>query len=249
MTETFVKTIPVGDNRFMAGSDLAATFFSCLVPSALFLAFIRTRVRREPGSWRPLALAFVLGMVAAATAFFLFENLESLRVYGPLISGLSGDDLERAAFFLAVVGPIEECLKLAVVVVVTTLFGPLRTPTDGVVTVSASALGFATAENWYAMWATGGLDPGRAAVVPFLHMLFSSLSGWGLGESVRRRRSSGPVYAGLALASLYHGLYNYLTVKGGVWYFASLPIVALMWFFLVRTLAAFSKEPWSLRRS
>lgn len=232
----------------MTWTDLATTMLTCLVPSGLFLAFIHARARRSPGTWQPLALTFVLGMVAAASAFFLFEDLEYLRVYRPLVSGASEDDAARAAFYLAVVGPIEELAKLAAVLVTVLLRFPIRRPAEGIVLASASALGFAMAENWYAMWATGGPDFGRAAVVPFVHMLFSSFWGWGLGESVRRGGASWPVHLGFGLASAYHGLYNYLGYKGGLWYYASLPIVALLWFFLVRMLGEFVRD-WRVRRS
>lgn len=225
----------------MAWPDLPGTFLTCLIPSGLFLAFIRGQARRGTLAWGPLALTFVIGMVAAASAFFLFEDLEVLRVYRPLVSGASADDVERAAFFLAVVGPVEECAKLAAVVFATTLLRDPRAPSDCLVLATASALGFATAENWYAMWATGGPDLGRAAVVPFVHMLFAAFWGWGLGESRRRGGASWPVHLGLGLASAYHGLYNYVEYKGGLWHFATLPIVALLWFFLVRTLGDFAR--------
>lgn len=225
----------------MAWPDLVGTFLTCLVPSGLFLAFIRGQARRGILAWQALALTFVIGMVGAASAFFLFEDLEYLKVYGPLVSGASDDAAARAAFFLAVVGPVEECAKLTAVVLATTMLRDPRTPSDCLVLASASALGFATAENWYAMWATGGPDLGRAAVVPFVHMLFAAFWGWGLGESLRRGGTSWPVYLGLALASAYHGLYNVLHDMGGLWYFATLPIVALLWFFLVRTLGEFTR--------
>lgn len=230
----------------MTWPELAGTFLTCLVPSGLFLAFIRGRARRGLLGWRPLALTFVFGMVAAAATFFLFEDLETLAVYRPLVSGTSDDDAARAVFFLAVVGPIEECAKLAAVILVATMRPAPRVPSDCLVLATASALGFATAENWYAMWATGGPDPGRSAVVPFVHMLFAAFSGWGLGESLRRGGASWPVHLGLALAAAYHGLYNYLNDRGGLWYFATLPIVALLWLFLVWTLRDFDRR---VRRS
>lgn len=209
------------------------TFFFCFFPSLLLLLFIRSQ---HPGHREPpsrLALTFAMGMVAAAIAFFAFEDLESLRIYGPLLSGNSTQNtLEEAAFYLAVVGPIEETLKLSALVASTWFTGFSFSPGAGLVYAAASALGFATAENFYAMWATGGPDPGRAATVPFLHMVFSAFCGWGVGESARKGGASWPVYLGLALASAYHGLYNFLACRGGLLYFLTLPLVGLLWLFL-----------------
>ncbi len=220
----------------MTWVEVAGTLFTCLVPSGLLLAFIRARARGGLLDWRPLAITFVFGMVAAATAFFVFEHLAALRVYRPLLVGTPQDDLSRTTFFLAVVGPVEECAKLAAAVLAATAMRGQPAPADFVVLSGASALGFASAENWYAMWATGGPDFGRAGVVPFVHLLFSSFWGWGLGESARRGGASWPAYLGLALASVYHGLYNAIEYHGGLWHFVTLPLVALVWFFLVQTL-------------
>ena len=224
----------------MSWSDDPRTFLTCLVPSVLFLAYVRSMGRERPESWPPLALTFVLGMVSAAITFFLFEHLEAVPVYRPLFSGTSEDDIERVTFFLAVVAPIEESWKLAAVLAADRMLRSLDRPADGLVYSSASALGFATAENWYAMWATGGPDWGRAAVVPFVHMLFSAFWGAGLAKTIRERRRSWPVYSGFALASGYHGLYNFLEYKGGLWHFITLPIVALLWLYLLKSFAAFA---------
>lgn len=213
------------------------------LPSALFLAFVRSQARQEPRAWPPIALAFVLGMIAAAMAFFIFENLEGFEAYHALISGAASTTaIEKAVFFFAVAAPIEELLKLTAAVTITPFFGPLPNPLNAFVLVIAAALGFASAENWYAMWATGGPDLGRAAIVPFMHMIFSALCGWGLAESTKRKGRSGPVYLGLFLASTYHGLFNFLEYMGGLWHFATFPLVGILWFFLSWSLRLFAKS-------
>jgi hypothetical protein len=44
---------------------------------------------------------------------------------------------------------------------------------------------------------------------------------------------------GAVLAAAYHGLYDVLEYRGGPWHFATLPVVALMWYFLTASLARF----------
>ncbi|MBL6974759.1 MAG: PrsW family intramembrane metalloprotease [Deltaproteobacteria bacterium] len=223
----------------------ALSIVGSLLPSLLLLAYIHSQDRRKKEQLRYLALTFAAGMFSAVVAFFLFELLEMMTVYRTIFLGSGEDDLAKAAFAMGVVGPAEECLKLAAVVLTASRLGALDEPADGIIYSTAAALGFASSENWYAMWATGGLDLGRAAVVPFVHMLFSAFSGWGLGESLAggRKRRQWPVYLGLALASTYHGLYNYVEFIGGMWHFVTLPIVAIMWVFLTRTLGGFVRLP------
>ena len=221
----------------------ALSVLACLLPSLVFLVFVYSRDRRkheEPGY---VTLTFVAGMFAAAVAFFLFQGLGLLHVYHSLVEGRSRDDTAQLAFFLAVVGPVEETLKLSAVALTAGRIGSLDEPADGILYSTAAALGFATSENWYAMFATGGPDMGRAAVVPFVHMLFSAFFGWGLGRSLMCRQCSWPVYLGLALAAAYHGLYDVLEYHGGLWHFATMPVVALLWFFLTRSMAGFVRLP------
>jgi len=225
----------------------ALSILGSLIPSILLLAFIYGQDRRRREQLRFVVLTFAAGMFTAVIAFFVFEALDVMPVYRAAMSGMPGDDLAQAAFMLGVVGPAEESLKLCAVVLTASRLGRIRKPSDGILYSTAAALGFATSENWYAMWATGGLDLGRAAIVPFVHMLFSAFSGWGLGRSLLGRRPTWPVYLGLTMAAVYHGLYNYVEYKGGIWHFVTLPMVAILWVFMTRSLRTFVKMPSDLR--
>ncbi|NOZ00690.1 MAG: PrsW family intramembrane metalloprotease [Deltaproteobacteria bacterium] len=213
-----------------------------LIPAILLLAFVYSQDRRRRHALRWVVLTFSAGMCSAAAAFFVFELLEVSPVYRPLIRGAPASDLAHAAFALGLVGPIEEFLKLLAVVVTAWRLDSRKVPSDGIRYGTAAALGFAAAENWYAMWATGGLDLGRAALVPFVHMLFAAFWGWGLGACLKGR-GFWPLWTGLALASVYHGLFDYLEYMGGMWHFLTLPIVALMWVFMTTMLRRFVSEP------
>jgi RsiW-degrading membrane proteinase PrsW (M82 family) len=222
---------------------LLLTAAACLGPPLLFLAFVagRDRPRRPRARW--LALLFSGGMFAAAVGYFVFVALDLLPAYESMLAGHSAVDLVMAAYVLGVVGPIEEALKLATVVVATRVLGFRSRPRDAIVHVAAASLGFAAAENWYAMYATGGPDAGRAAVVPFVHLLFAGFTGWGLARSRQAGGRAWPVYGGLALAAAYHGLYDILEFRGGWWHFATMPLVVLLWYFLNRSLGDLAAKP------
>jgi RsiW-degrading membrane proteinase PrsW (M82 family) len=206
------------------------------LPPGLFLALVYRRKARPAFRLRFVVLTFVAGMFAATLAFASFHALELVQVYAGVLNGTSRVDAEWLVFALGVVGPAEEVFKLSAVVLTAGVAGVLREPQDGVLYSSASALGFAASENWYAMYASGGPDPGRAALVPFVHMLFSAFLGWGLGRSIDRGGRSLPIWGGLVLASAYHGLFDVLEFRGGLWHFGTMPLVALLWYFLTQNL-------------
>ena len=222
--------------------DIASLAVS-LVPALLLLIIIYTRTPDPRENPVHVALTFASGMVSAAASYFVFHGLELISVYNTLMQGVFTDELETGAFTLLVIGPVEETMKLGAVVATACTLGFVHHPAEALIFSSAAALGFATAENWYAMWATGGPDFGRAILVPLLHVLFSSFSGWGIARSYEKKGASWPVLLGLSLAAAYHGLYNYLEFRGGLWRYLTLPLVAGLYLFFSRTLGALSQRP------
>jgi len=228
----------------MSLEDDALVFLLCAGPPILLLAFVCSEAPRRHGQIWHVSLSFLSGVTGAAAAFFVFEALGHVAVYRPLLHGQQVAEPAMTVFLLAVVGPTEEVMKLAAAMVALRGNHTLARDGFGMVLMAAASLGFAAAENWYAMYATGGPDPGRAILVPFVHMLFSSLSGFGLTSSADMGGRSGPVYLGLALASLYHGLYDVLEFWGGAWHWATMPLVVLLWLFFTRNV-----RPKVVRRS
>jgi len=212
---------------------LLLTLLYSFVPPILFLVFLAEQTgrsfRHQKGN---ISFCFSLGMFFAALAFFIFEHLENIRVYEPLVA-MRGTEEEQGLFFFLVVAPIEEVLKLAGATLTLFLRPKGLSYRDAPVLVTASAAGFAASENFYAMWAGQGPDVGRAMVVPFVHILFSSFSGYGLVMSQQKR---GAMYLGLSLAIVYHGLYNFLEYRAGLWHFLVLPLVLLLYLFMMRSL-------------
>lgn len=220
---------------------LIAALVTSAAPPFLLLAFLGSRAPRPHLGAGSVAVAFGAGMTAGMVAFFLFQALEWLPVYAGLVTGVSPEYGPNAVFLLGIVGPVEEVLKIAAVSLTAVRIGGVRRATDAMIHASAAALGFAAVENWYAMWATGGPDLGRAFVVPFLHLLFTSLSGWGLARTVVTGRRW-PLFLGALLAASYHGLFDILEFQGGAWHFATLPVVALLWYFLSETMTQVSRR-------
>ena len=209
---------------------------SFLVP-LVFLGLLAIWTRSSRGAGVRLRygiLAFAAGAASATVAYFVFEALGLLPSYPALFEGGSDDDLVRAVFALWVVGPVEEACKLGAVVLSVWRIRGAVPPGRAVVFTSAAALGFAATENWYSLWTLGYPDLGRIVLLPFVHALFASLCGWGLDRSRQENGRSWPVYLGLLLAAIYHGLYDFAEFRAGPWHYATFPLVVLLWLFLTR---------------
>lgn len=217
----------------MTMKNLILIILSSAFPPVALLAYVATRDRPTFFRLRYITFAFVVGMNGAMVGFFIFEGLGLMSPYNEIILGRITDDLALAIFALCVVGPIEETLKfMCAYFSAKKILHHIR-PEDCAVIVSASALGFAFSENWYAMWALGEPDPGRCAIVPFAHLIFSSPTAWGLMYDVKYNRDK-YIYLGLVLSAVYHGIYDFLVFKGGIWYFFNMPIILLLWIFLTK---------------
>ncbi|MBM4395027.1 MAG: PrsW family intramembrane metalloprotease [Deltaproteobacteria bacterium] len=216
-------------------TDVALVALWCIGPPLVLMAFVCTRQPCRGEAVKLVSVAFLAGVVGAALAFFAFEALARVAIYRPFMDGQLAGSRAMTLFLLVVVGPVEEVVKLAAFTVAFRGRRAPSAPRAAIMLMTATSLGFAAAENWYAMYVTGP-DAGRAAIIPFVHMLFSSFVGWGLARSASTRGGRGAVYLGLLLASAYHGLYDVLEFRGGWWHFATLPLVVLLWFFLTRNL-------------
>ncbi len=183
-----------------------------------------------------LIVAFFAGMVAAPLSLALFELLERVPFYRQLGSIWEiHDDAKLFAYSLAAIGPVEELSKFVVIWAVLFRRPEFRHPMDGLVFAAAGALGFACVENWYYMREAGEVVWARAITQPFNHMLFSSFWGVGLSAVRFRPRRGGRwvLYAGLVLAAVYHGFYDYVLLSPNTPKFVVLPLVALLWVWLV----------------
>ncbi|MCO4772024.1 MAG: PrsW family intramembrane metalloprotease, partial [Deltaproteobacteria bacterium] len=145
------------------------------------------------------------GCAAFALAVFGLEALD------PVLSALPAN----IRMFVGV-APVEEALKLLVVVIVGGMPSRWGRMTSGLVYSIAVALGFAAVEN-IAYTDRFGIETGlvRALTAVPGHALHSALVGVQLGRahSARSRSAIGGVALGLLIAILAHGTYNALLLE------------------------------------
>ena len=170
-----------------------------LAPCVVLLAYYLWQVRSAPEPWPGVVACVGAGALACGLSIGLFQ-----------VTGTLG--LSEPVFALLVVGPIEEALKLAAVLIA--LQGTLRftRQSSGLVYMVAGAMGFAAVEN-VAYVSQYGIGVGLLRTVTAVpaHALHSALMGLALGR-IRAEDTPRGAWRLLAfswlLAALAHGIYD-----------------------------------------
>ena len=200
-----------------------------VVPALLLAGYIHYADITTDEPLRLLVGTFVLGLLFAGFAGVLNSLLGGVLValLGEAVFNLVGSvettrSILFAVFFLVVVAPVEEGVKLLAV-----RLSAYRTPqfdavVDGAVYGAAAGLGFATIEN--ALYITDVIGPaggdalvtgGAIATVRALagpgHVIYSALAGYYLGLARFNREYAGPLVLKVLLIAVgAHALYNIL---------------------------------------
>ena len=191
---------------------------------------LKDALRKEPR--RMLVFGFFLGGVAAALAAGLYDVLSQLGLPGP------GDEPgAQLAYFVGVVGPIEEGTKFAVAWAVLFRTRWFDEPIDGLVYAAAVAIGFASLENaLYAAQVSWPTQLARATTTPLTHSVFSALWGIGSGRALliekRPLRRALWLVVPLAASALAHGAYDAAVVTLEKPWLATLLVLGI-WAFVI----------------
>ncbi|MFO7638307.1 MAG: PrsW family glutamic-type intramembrane protease [bacterium] len=181
-----------------------------LAPVLTLAGFFYFRGRHRQESVWPLLLTFVLGAAVLAPAVVTAVMLQRLTGWYSGTPSLLG----RFAGALLIVGLVEEGWKFVVVRLYAWARPEFDEPYDGISYSVMAALGFATVENLLYVLG-GGFQVGvlRALLTVPGHAFFGMLMGYFLGEAKfagTPGRSAGLQLAGLGLAVLAHGVYDFI---------------------------------------
>lgn len=163
-----------------------------------YLILIRSFDRYEKESIFKLILSFIIGgLISVLITTFIYSHVEV-----------------EQTFFDAIfkIGTIEEFSKMAGFLVVFLLFrNSIDEIVDGLIYISAVALGFACIENVF--YALGSTEPlsllfQRAIYAVAGHLSFAGYMGIALFINFKRKSNIPGVIAAFILASLAHGLYD-----------------------------------------
>lgn len=205
-----------------------------LAPPIGLLIYILRFDRTEPEPMGFVARMLFLGVLSVVPAA-LIEGvfLEA--------SFLKGDGLVQAALksFL-VIAPVEEAVKLLVVLLFVWKNRNFNEPNDGIVYTGAVSIGFAMAENVLYVLENGfGTGIARALTAIPGHTFTGVLMGRCIGIARfahPRGRRIAHVGVGFFLAWLLHGLYDTFVLSGTGWALMVIPMVVLYFVLGVRYL-------------
>jgi RsiW-degrading membrane proteinase PrsW (M82 family) len=194
------------------------------LPPAIFFAWYiykKDKWQPEPkdlviGTFRScFSMVILAGIIEKVICIFFFPKTNNNEIIPWLIE------------FFIIVGPIEELFKYAVV-----RYGAYKTEyfdekIDGVVYMSASAMGFAGFEN--AMYIASSAAPNTVALLRSVtstpaHLIFSGFLGLFLGSAYicNKNGENGKakllIFIGFIVASLLHGLYDIIATLSDVRY-------------------------------
>ncbi len=183
-----------------------------LIPSILWLLYyLRKDVHPEPN--RLVIRVFLLGMLAAPLAAFIGFGADGIKDMLPV-----SETVRNILFIFIGVGLVEEYMKYYVVSRHVVRDPEFDEPTDAMIYLIISALGFAALENMLVVSPAGNQTIASVAHVltirffsaTFLHALASGIVGYFLALAILRQidRSYGILF-GLLIAATLHGVYNY----------------------------------------
>lgn len=194
-----------------------------VVPTVALAAYVRFANVTTGEPLSVLFVTFLLGILLAGFAIPLnaFSRLVFVRTVPVEFLGL-------VLFYLLVVGPFEEMIKLLAVRLFAYNHPRFDAVIDGAVYGAVAGLGFATIENaLYITEALSTVGPFQQTDSPFAalkmgsgitvsralagpgHVLYSAIAGYHLGLAKFNRGNAGPiVIKGLLVAALAHGVYN-----------------------------------------
>lgn len=220
LVEVFVLSPPLEQRALILDSIRRASAVAYLpVALYLFLPFVLDRYDPEP-AWALLGV-FAWGALFAAGAA-AFVNTQGGRLVGALV----GDADVGELYSVAVSAPVfEELFKgIAIAGMVVFVRREFDGVVDGIVYATFVAIGFAATENivYYAradLAETMGSKQGaleqvfllRGVLTPWLHPLFTAMTGLGFGwgrESVERWKKVSFPLAGYVAAVLLHAWWN-----------------------------------------
>lgn len=182
-------------------------FLASLAPGLFWLwYFNRYDVEKEPLG--KLALCMLFGALAVIPALSWEAPFrELLQISNSLLVQLG------LSFF--VVGLGEELFKLVAVYLAIARSKEFNEPMDGIIYTIAASIGFSVVENMLYISAFGlVVAPLRGSIATLAHIAFSGLAGYFLGKARFSNRPAPILAVGLAVATIAHGLYDFLLITG-----------------------------------
>jgi RsiW-degrading membrane proteinase PrsW (M82 family) len=186
-----------------------------VAPTLFWILYFYYKDRYQPEPVLHMGFAYILGFASAWLCFKSYGLLPYVGLPEDASIIMDNNRLEFLIYSLGVVGPLEEFLKFLPYLIVIFYFKPFDEKKDGIIYASVIALGFASYENLHYLVYLEGFELfGRAIASPLTHGIFSSIWGYMVGAAKLTDRSIlKAALIGLAVAAVFHGLFNFFTTS------------------------------------
>jgi len=223
--------------------ELVVVILAAVVPSLVYLVWIRNSERYNRERWMHVLSVYLFGMIISVIAAVFLESVAISVFYAP------GSIFSQGFWSYEPYDPTLEIVLLAVVIAplveewtkgwgVMTVRNKMREPEDGFIYGAAAGLGFAAMENIFynSSALLSGFDVflttalSRAIASTLLHASASAVLGYGIARKYlygARGRKVGYLPYYLA-AVVLHGLFNAFAVAGEVWDHEAIPLIGLI---------------------
>ncbi len=196
--------------------------FLAILPVILIILYIYHKDKYDKEPLRLIIICFILGIISVIPAIILETFAMKLGL------GISDNVLNTALFAIFGVGLSEEFSKYIFVRYYAYKKKDFNEPFDGIIYAVVVSMGFAAAENIkYVM--DGGTNVAllRMFTAVPAHAAFAVVMGYYIGLAKFSDKPFPLMVKGLALATLFHGLYDLFLFLNEAWGLAILSFVVL----------------------
>jgi RsiW-degrading membrane proteinase PrsW (M82 family) len=195
-----------------------------IAPAIFWIGYFYYKDRFQPEPVLNLGITYILGFAAAYVCFKSYGLLPLLGLPEDASILMEKHGLPFLLYCLGAVGLLEELLKFLPFILIVVRFKAFDERVDGIIYASVIALGFASYENLHYLPLLDGFPLfGRAIASPLTHTIFASIWGYYAGPACLTYKSakSGQTcrrvwkacIKGLLIASLLHGIFDFLTTS------------------------------------
>ncbi|MBP7737794.1 MAG: PrsW family intramembrane metalloprotease [Spirochaetes bacterium] len=225
--------------------DLLLLVITAILPPLAFMLYIYRLDRIEPEPYGLILKALALGAAAVIPAALIELSLGMIPIFA--LGGFAGAALKS----FIVIAPVEEALKLAVVLLFIWKNMNFNEENDGIVYTGAAAIGFALLENiLYVVQSGFGTGIMRAVTSIPLHTFTGVIMGYFVGIArfaPTAGARTGAIRKGFITAYLIHAVYDTFVLSATAAALLIIPLVIALFVFGViylRKGAALSARRW-----
>lgn len=223
-----------------------------IAPAILWIGYFYYKDRFKPEPVLNIGIAYILGFAAAYVCFKSYSLLPLLGLPEDASIIMENHGLPFLLYCLGVVGILEEFLKFLPFILIIVRFKAFDERVDGIIYACVIALGFASYENLHHLPLLDGFELfGRAIASPLTHSIFASIWGYCVGpkcltfnstKSTRIRRGVWKAcIKGLLIASVLHGLFDFLTTSTTLRILSTVVILGI-WIWQIHRIEKLNKE-------